>query len=124
MVLKISQAALIAATLGLGSLTLTAGVALAQDSSSDMASMDMGAASDASSAEPSGASTVSTSITIQSVATVGSNMDEGAIRDALSGNFPQHADEIAKLTATSIDIPEIDFNVSSTGGAGPTSITR
>jgi len=123
-VLKISRAALIAATLGLsGSWGLMANAALAQDSSSEMAGMDMGTSSEASSAEPSAPSTVTSSVTIQSVATVGSNMDEGAIRDALSGNFPQHADEIAKLTATSIDIPEIDFTVSSTGAEGPKSVT-
>jgi hypothetical protein len=117
-VLKISQAALIAATLGLGSWSLAAGAALAQDSSSEMASMDMGA----SSAEPSTATTVSTSITVQSVATVGSNMDEGAIRDALTGGFAKHADEIAKLTAASIIIPEIDIAATSTDST-PKSVT-
>lgn len=42
-------------------------------------------------------------------ASVGSSMDESAIRDALSGNFLNHVEELAKLTATSITIPEMTF---------------
>ena len=102
--LKISRAALIAATLGLSvSWGLTASAAWAQDSSSGTASADQ-----SSSSEDAQTTTSVTSVTIQSVAAVGSNMDEAAIRDALSGGFAKHVDEIAKLTATSINIPEVD----------------
>lgn len=53
------------------------------------------------------ASSVNYVVTIPSVETVGSNLDEATIKDILSGNLAGHAEALAGLDATSVTIPEI-----------------
>jgi hypothetical protein len=154
--LKISQAALLAAMLGLpGLYSIGAVPALAQhvtneatqgndanaapdadnsanseaatpDASSDAAapSPDMSASSDAAPADAGTTTTsgITTTLSIPTITAVGSSMDEAALRDALSGGFMAHVDEIAKLTATSISIPEIDVTVNGTGDTPSTTM--
>ncbi|MEP7239826.1 MAG: hypothetical protein ABI697_02965, partial [Devosia sp.] len=66
---------------------------------------------------------IATKLTIPSIAAVDSSMDEAAIRDALTGNFDKHAADIAKLTATSITIPEISFTITATTSGTPVTTT-
>jgi hypothetical protein len=95
-VLKISKAALIAATLSLTAVPVV-GVtgAMAQDSTT---------------AAPSG-DAMKTDLSIPTITAVGSSMDEAALRDVLSGNIGPHAADLAALSATSITIPEIDLSM-------------
>ena len=104
-VLKISKAALLAAALSLSAMPgLSLAPALAEESASP-ATPELGFKLD-----------------IPTVVAVGSSMDESEIRDALSGNFLNHVDALAKLSATSITIPEITFTTTAAmEGASETS---
>lgn len=101
--LKISKAALFAATLSLGAVPAIGVTAvLAQDTTSAAPVADA----------------VTTKLTIPTVTAVDSSMDEAALRDALGGNVGGHASELAALSATSITIPEIDLDVTVTPASG------
>lgn len=104
--LKISQAALVAATLMLAA---PATGALAQDTAPAV-NEHWNEVFDAG---------FSYSLSIPTVLAVGSSMSEAALRDALTGKFLEHADELSALTATSITIPEISvtYSTSSTYGS-------
>ncbi|MEO6015018.1 MAG: hypothetical protein ABIQ30_15730 [Devosia sp.] len=52
-----------------------------------------------------------TTLSIPVIAAIESSMDEAALRDALSGGFLKHVDELAKLNAASITIPEITLTI-------------
>jgi len=99
-VLKISKAALVAAVLSLSAVPATL---------------------------PAQAATTTTGITtelnIPTITAVDSSMDETALRDALSGGFSKHVDEIAKLNATSITIPEITLKISVPDGKANSTVT-
>ena len=113
-VLKISKAALLAAVL---SLSVTPAI-LAQDSSSSSAEENTlgrdtpNTHSDTTDTQ----SSLSSQVTIPTVTAVDSSMDEAALRDALTGGFSKHVDELAKLSATSITIPEIVLTMSTKVG--------
>ncbi|HEX4298631.1 MAG TPA: hypothetical protein VHZ56_11475 [Devosia sp.] len=98
--LTISKVALVAAVLSLAPAGLMP--ALADDASS-------------SSQAPADTSTTtggfSVQLSIPTVTAVDSTMDEAAIRDALTGGFMKHVDDLAKLNATTITIPEIDLTM-------------
>ena len=102
--LKISKAALLAATLSLSAVPaigLTS--VLAQD------------ATPATPAAPDTSSpALKSELTIPTITAVDSSMDETALRDVLSGNVGPHAAELAALSATSITIPEIDLSLTTT----------
>lgn len=104
-VLKISKAALLAATLSLSAVPAI-GIAGAM-------------AQDTTTAAPA----LQSELTIPTITAVDSSMDEAALRDVLTGNVGPHASELAALTATSITIPEIDLSMTTTptGGATQTS---
>ncbi|UXN72553.1 hypothetical protein N8D56_14875 [Devosia sp. A8/3-2] len=55
-------------------------------------------------------------VEIPTVDAVDSNLDEATLRDIFSGNVTDHAEELAGLSATSITIPEISVNVTTTIG--------
>ncbi|WP_160172844.1 hypothetical protein [Devosia sp. LC5] len=55
-------------------------------------------------------------VEIPIVDAVDSNLDEAILRDIFSGNVTEHAGELAGLSATSITIPEILVNVTTTIG--------
>lgn len=55
-------------------------------------------------------------VEIPTVDAVDSNLDEATLRDIFSGNVTDHAEELAGLSATSITIPEILVNVTTTIG--------
>jgi hypothetical protein len=100
-VLKLSRAALLAATLGLAVPVLPV---IAQDSTA-----------------PSEATPFAFEIKVPTVLAVGSSMTEDEIKDVFSSNFLTHADQLAKLSATSITIPELTFNFTVSGPEGGTS---
>lgn len=102
--LKISRAALLAATLGLAAPVLPA---IAQDSVSPMQQAPF-----------------SFELKMPTVLAVGSSMTEDEIRDVFTSNFLSHADQLASLDATSITIPELSlvFTLEGTGG-GTSSVT-
>lgn len=132
--LKISKAALLTAAL---SLTAVPAAGLLTASAANAAltttNVQQGHDSSSSSSEPSSPSpetTTSTtgftsSLSIPTITAVDSSMDEAALRDALSGGFGKHVDEIAKLNATSITIPEITLtmNVTAEGLDAPVTTT-
>ena len=122
--LKISKAALFAAAFSLTAIPaaglLTAGAANAALATANT-QQGHDNASASSSAEPSSPSTESTTTTgftsglsIPTITAVDSSMDEAALRDALSGGFGKHVDEIATLNATSISIPEVTLTMTVT----------
>ncbi|MEO8757404.1 MAG: hypothetical protein ABI398_06600 [Devosia sp.] len=104
--LKISKAALVAAVLSLSTIP-TIGVvsALAQDTTTTTTTG------------------FTTKLSIPTITAVASTMDDSALRDALTGGFMKHVDEIAKLSATSITIPEISLTMSVTTGDAPVTST-
>jgi hypothetical protein len=53
-------------------------------------------------------------LTIPTIQATGSSMTEEQIRDALTGNFLAHVDELANLSAASITIPEITITTDAT----------
>ncbi|WP_108396377.1 hypothetical protein [Devosia submarina] len=53
------------------------------------------------------------SVDIPTIETDGSNLDENTLRDIFSGNVAGNADALARLTAKSIDVPEITVSASS-----------
>lgn len=57
-------------------------------------------------------------VTIPTIAAVGSSIDEATLRAIFSGDFVGHAEELATLSARSINIPElrITFDVPEKGG--------
>ena len=59
---------------------------------------------------------VTVKITIPTLTAVGSNVDEATLKDILSGKVAENADAIAKLSATSVTIPEIDVAMAITTG--------
>lgn len=103
--LKISRAALFAATLGLAAPILPA---FAQDTPS----------------QPSEQAPFTFELKVPSVVAVDSSMSEDQIKDVFTSNFLTHADQLAALNATSITIPELSltFNVEAPGG-GTSTIT-
>jgi len=105
-VLKISKAALLAAVL---SLSATPAI-LAQENLGNDTANSHSSTTDTQYAFDS-------HVSIPTVVAVGSSMDESALRDALTGGFAKHIDELAKLSATSITIPEITLTMSSKAGA-------
>ncbi|HWA17425.1 MAG TPA: hypothetical protein VG757_00370 [Devosia sp.] len=56
-----------------------------------------------------------TTVSVPSIVAVNSSMDEAALRDVLSGGFMKHVDEVARLSADSITIPEITVSTTTTG---------
>ncbi len=97
-VLKISKAALVAAALSLSALpALVAQPVLAEDSASP-SKPDLGF-----------------QLSIPTITAVDSSMTEDQIRDALTGNFLDHVDDLAGLNATSITIPTISFTTTTKG---------
>ncbi|MEO7221697.1 MAG: hypothetical protein ABIY37_04425 [Devosia sp.] len=100
--LKISRAALFAATLGFAAPVLPA---MAQDST-----------------QPMQAAPFAFEIKVPSVVAVDSSMSEDQIKDVFSSNFLTHADQLATLNATSITIPELTFSFTVDGVGGGTSI--
>lgn len=132
--LKISKAALLAAALSLTAVP-AAGLLTASSANAALATTNVQQGHDesSSSSEPSSPSpetTTSTtgfssSLSIPTITAVDSSMDEAALRDALSGGFGKHVDEIARLNATSITIPEITLtmNVTADGIDAPVTTT-
>jgi hypothetical protein len=125
-VLKISRAAMFAAVL---SLTAIPSIGLVDAVAEDIAGAAAGVAGAGGSAggasvaptAPEAATemqvpTFDSKVSIPTVTAVDSSMDEAAIRDALGPNFLNHVDDLAKLNATSITIPEITLTFSSTVG--------
>ena len=99
--LKISKAALLAATLSLSAVpAIGVAGALAQDTTT-------------------AAPALKSELTIPTITAVGSSMDEAALRDVLSGNVGPHAADLAALSATSITIPEIDLSLTTTTDGKP-----
>jgi hypothetical protein len=94
-VLTISRAALLAATLSLSAPALSVLPAVAQDMQQPDFNM---------------------SLEISEITAVGSSMSEDQLRDVFTSNFLEHADELARLTATSITIPEIKFSMIANDG--------
>ena len=118
--LTISKAALLAAVL---SLSVTPAI-LAQDSSSSSSAEENTLGNDTTSSHSNTDSQFSldSHVSIPSVTAVDSSMDEAALRDALTGGLSKHVDELAKLSASSITIPEITLTMSSkAGGTSSTS---
>jgi len=105
-VLKTSKAALVAAVLSFGAVPAAGLVNAAAEETTTTSS-----------------SGFTTNLSIPTITAVDSSMDETALRDALSGGFMKHVDEIAKLSATSISIPEITLNMTVTGGDTPVTST-
>ncbi len=104
--LKISRAALFAATLGFAAPVLPL---MAQDS-----------------AKPMQAAPFAFEIKVPSVVAVDSSMSEDQIKDIFTSNFLTHADQLATLNAASITIPELTFafTVEGTGGGTSTATYR
>jgi hypothetical protein len=102
-VLKLSRAALLAATLGLAAPVLPA---FAQESPG----------------QPADQMPFAFELKIPSVVAVDSSMSEDQIKDVFTSNFLTHADQLASLNATSITIPELTavFTVEGTGGGTST----
>lgn len=98
-VLKISKAALVAAVLSLSAVPATGIVAPAF--AQDVVTSDSG---------------FNIALSIPTIQLVDSTMNEGAIRETLSGKFLEHADDLASLNATSITIPEISLTTTTTMG--------
>ncbi|HZY66996.1 MAG TPA: hypothetical protein VFE52_00325, partial [Devosia sp.] len=98
--LTISKAALFAATLGLSAPLAVAVPAVAQEAT---------------------ALAFSVTLEVPTVTAVDSSMSEDQLRDVFTSNFLSHADELARLTATSITIPEITLSM--TGNDGMTDFT-
>lgn len=115
----ISRTALVAAALGLSAAIIGAGAVYAQDSSSEaMPSMDMSLSSAPSDDTPIEEATDFTAkVDIPTVSAVDASMDEAAIRDALGLNFLKHVDELSKLTAASVTLPEVDLTYTTTTGS-------
>ena len=101
--LKLSRAALLAATLGLAAPVLPA---FAQESPG----------------QPADQMPFAFELKIPSVVAVDSSMSEDQIKDVFTSNFLTHADQLASLNATSITIPELTavFTVEGTGGGTST----
>ena len=107
-VLKISKAAVLAAVLSLSAVPAIGLIdAVAEETTT------------------TSSSGFTSNLSIPTITAVDSSMDEAALRDALSGGFSKHVDELAKLTATSIAIPEITLTMTVTpaGGAAPVTTT-
>jgi len=125
-VLKISRAAMFAAVLSLTAIPSIGLVdAMAEDTAgaAGAAAGAGGSAGGASSAmaAPEASTDMEvpsfdSKVSIPTVTAVDSSMDEAAIRDALGPNFLNHVNDLAKLNATSITIPEITLTFSSTVG--------
>lgn len=62
---------------------------------------------------------VATALTIPTIQTVDSSMDEAALRDVFTGGFMKHVSELAALNATSITIPEVSFTMTVKPDSGP-----
>jgi hypothetical protein len=130
-VFKISKAALIAAVLSLTAAPaaglLTSTVASAAPATTNVQQGHEAASSSAEPTAPSQPETTTTgftsSLSIPTITAVDSSMDETALRDALSGGFAKHIDEIARLNATSITIPEITLTMTITAGGADHPVT-
>lgn len=95
-VLKLSRAALLAASLGLATPVFTVFPAVAQETS---------------------APNVSLSVEIPSVSAVDSSMSESQIKEVFTSSFFGQAENLARLTATSITIPEITIKIGANDGS-------
>lgn len=104
MVLKLSRAALLAATIGLAPAAFVLPVS-AQDKTQET--------------QPNQA--IGFEIKIPSVVAVDSSMSEDQIKDVFTANFLTHADQLAALSATSITIPELSLVLNVKGPGGGTS---
>lgn len=100
--LKISKAALLAAVLSLSAVPAMGLVSAVAEERSFTTTADL-----------------TTSIAIPTITAVDSTMDEAALRDVFTGGFMKHVDELAKLSATSITIPEITLKMTVTTPDGP-----
>jgi hypothetical protein len=105
MVLKLSRAALLAATIGLAVPAAFALPAVAQEKTQET--------------QPNEA--IAFEIKIPSVVAVDSSMSEDQIKDVFTANFLTHADQLAALSATSITIPELTLVLKVNGPGGGTS---
>jgi len=105
-VIKISKAALLAAVLSLSAVPVAGTlVATAQETTAPETTTP---------GTPTTPKTeLTTTLSIPVITAIGSSMDEAALRDALSGGFLKHVNELAALNATSINIPEIVFTITS-----------
>lgn len=118
--LKISKAALLAAVISLAATPAL----LAQDTSSSSAEQNAGSdTTNSHSSTTDSQFSFDSQVSIPSVTAVDSTMDEVALRDALTGGFAKHVDELAKLSATSITIPEITLTMSSKASGTETNST-
>jgi hypothetical protein len=100
-VLKLSRAALLAATLGLAAPAAFVLPVAAQETQSPAVPFEL---------------------KIPSVVAIDSSMSEDQIKDVFTSNFLSQADGLARLTASSITIPEITLSINM-GEAGSGSVT-
>jgi hypothetical protein len=115
-VLKISKAAMVAAVLSVSAIPAIGLVdAVAQDVAAITTTPQP--------ATTTGSTGLETKLSIPTVTVVDSTMDEAALRDALSGGFMKHVDELAKLSASSITIPEINLTMM-VNSAGATQVSN
>jgi len=98
-VINLSRAALLAASLSLATPVIMQTPAYAQVATS--ASDDLG---------------MHAVVSIPTVTAVDSSMSESQIKDLFTGNFLAHTDDLARLTAARITIPEITLKISASGG--------
>jgi hypothetical protein len=65
---------------------------------------------------PAGEPTITSSVSVDipTIDAVGSNVDDNTLRAIFSGALTEHAEALAGLTATSISIPEITINTTTT----------
>ncbi|MEO6394410.1 MAG: hypothetical protein ABIO40_00685 [Devosia sp.] len=111
--LKLSQAALLAAILSTG---------IGAVSAQDLSLADNESWTDIIGDDGVDAG-FSYSLSIPTVRAINSSMDEAALREALSGKILEHADELATLNATSITIPQLTLTYTTPGYGGPNTET-
>lgn len=93
--LKLSRAALLAASLSLAAPAILVAPTLAQEATQESESPALKAV-----------------VTVPTVTAVDSSMSESQIKELLTSNFLSHADDLARLTASSITIPELKLSFS------------
>ena len=104
MVLKLSRAALLAATIGLAAPVAFVLPASAQEKAQEVQQNEA----------------IAFEIKVPSVIAVDSSMSEDQIKDVFTANFLTHADQLASLSASSITIPELSFVLKVSGVGGGT----
>lgn len=105
MVLKLSRAALLAATIGLAAPVAFVLPVSAQEKAKEVQQNEA----------------IAFEIKVPSVIAVDSSMSEDQIKDVFTANFLTHADQLASLSASSITIPEMSFVLNVSGAGGGTS---